>query len=164
MVHHSFAEDELSKSYISAKKDRISVPGTGNQNSSRDDNINIDWNNSNGTTYMNKTNYRAQASLNEAENFLSQHVSQLDAVSEVDSQKGATPLHVKAVKKYAMTQFPFKIDLPQTPRENTETSKKLEPTMFMNKMKSELHTLARADERQPISPQQVGKDANNPDQ
>ena len=100
----------------------------------------IDWNkktNNVDDKYKNKTNYRAKASLNEAENFLSQHVSQLDAVSEVDSQNGAAPVDMnREVRRFAQTQLPFNKDMPLTPRENTDPSQQLEPTM--NKISSGL--------------------------
>ena len=100
----------------------------------------IDWNSKTNNVddkYMNKTNYRTKASLTEAENFLSQHVSQLDAVNEVDSQSGATPVYInREARRYSQTQFPFNKEMPMTPRENSDPAQHLEPTM--NKKTSEL--------------------------
>jgi hypothetical protein len=95
MVHSFANDDEMSRSYISANKgDRVSV-FSGNNTMTKEDPVIIDWNvavNKNDSSYMNRTQYRAMASMNEADDFISKHVSQLDAVSEVDSQTGATPL------------------------------------------------------------------------
>lgn len=80
-------------------------------NRSKDDPVLIDWNNktnNDAERYTNRTKDRAQASLADAENFFSQHVSQLDAVSEVDSQMGATPFSANNEGKNYLktTMFP----------------------------------------------------------
>ena len=84
MVHESFGENDLSRSFISAKKDvrQSCAPNAKDGDSLLD--FNSTSNNVGDNKYMNQTRMRALASLNEAENFFSQH-SALDAVSEVDS-------------------------------------------------------------------------------
>lgn len=59
MVHESFGETDLSKSFISAKKDpRLSIAPAHGANSSKDEAVHIDWNsrtNKEGEKYMNQT-------------------------------------------------------------------------------------------------------------
>lgn len=141
MVHQSFgADDDLSRSYISAKKDaRMSMQVA--LNTSKDDPVLIDWNSKTTNAdekYMNRTNHRTQASLQDAENFFSQHVSQLDAVSEVDSQKGATPFNHNEAKSQTF-KFPVKKDLPSTPREGSvSTNTKMEPIGILSRQHSDM--------------------------
>jgi len=94
MVHSFVGEDnDLSKSHISANKSARHSVFSGN----KEDPVIIDWNNTvnkNDGSYQNKTQFRAQASIQEADDFLSKQVSQLDAVSEVDSQIDPTPMNV----------------------------------------------------------------------
>jgi len=142
---HSFGDDDLSRSYISANKgDKMSVfSGNNNHMNSTNDPVIIDWNNTtNGgeARQMNKANFRAQASMHEADDFLSKHVSQLDAVSEVDSQIGATPMNAvnDGIQKYAQTQGHFNPEKPTTPRSTVENAQRFEPAVFMNKQRSQM--------------------------
>ena len=148
---HSFADDDHSKSYISANKaDRASV-FSGVQTTAKDnDPVIIDWNQNtaNNESYMNQKQHRAQASLADAKDFLSQHVSQLDAVSEVDSQVAATPMMNIGGKRqdfHAMTQQKFgePSDMkPQTPRDAGKGTKNMmEPGNMMAKQHSQNMTV-----------------------
>lgn len=131
---HSFAEDDLSKSVISANKtDRMSV-FSGGQKADKEDPVIIDWNAAMSKTkasekYKNRKDFRQQASLHDAEHFLSQQVSQLDAVNEVDSQINATPMNVLMAGKAS------------TPRDVSGLSSKIEPNqLIMNRMFSQHQT------------------------
>lgn len=141
---HSFGEDDMSRSYISANKggDKMSVFSNNHLNSTNDPVI-IDWNvatNGGEARQMNKANARAQASMHEADDFLSKHVSQLDAVSEVDSQMGATPMNAAndGIKKYSQTQSRFNTEKASTPRDAVENAQRFEPATFMNKQRSQM--------------------------
>jgi len=144
MVHCSFQNtepDELSKSYISTKQaDRMSVSVLSGTKRKDEDPVIIDWCNAmskEGGTYANKTQHRAQASLHEADDFLSKQVSQLDAVSEVDSQVGATPMNMCANEKLT-NRTGFGVQ-PSTPRENANNPQ-FEPSQFMGRNRSQMMT------------------------
>lgn len=62
MVHQSFGgDDDLSRSYISAKKDAHRMSVHADLNRSKDDPVLIDWNTktTGDEKYMNRTNHRA---------------------------------------------------------------------------------------------------------
>jgi len=75
----------------------------------------------------------------DAEQFFSQQVSHLDAVSEVDSQKGATPFNQNGLPQ--TSAFAMKKDQPSTPREQSQSvmTQQVEPSNFrLNKHRSDM--------------------------
>lgn len=99
---HSFHEDELSKSILSGKSKmegrRESLFSGSNERDPVDWKEAISHKEGANQQRTSSAKFRAQASNNDVEDFLSRQVTdqvkQLDAVSEENSQMGATPFNV----------------------------------------------------------------------
>lgn len=139
MVHQSFGEDELSRSHLSMNKSTFNASYMGG----KDDPVIVDWSqqvNNDQASKVNKPQARTQASLQDAREFLSQHISMLDAVSEVDSQ-GQTPAIGAEGSKTAKHIQAHATDMTLRISNEKETVPKLTPNALLQRQISQNQVL-----------------------